>query len=112
MTFYWIYFISLEVLKLATMSRSNTTLAPSKLYCNLFGHQYEVSKKVTMHVKEYTCKCCKRQLTTNSNGNLIELTPKFQEINALLEDIYTKRRLRLRPKTYTSSIYLSHAVGY
>ena len=33
----------------------------SKLYCNVFGHQYDVSKKVTQHVKEYTCKCCKKQ---------------------------------------------------
>ena len=94
------------------MRKTKPTSAPLKLYCNLFGHQYEVSKKVTSHVKEYTCKCCKRQLTTNSNGNLIELTPKFKEINTLLEDIYTKRRQRLMQKTYTSSIYLSNAVGY
>lgn len=94
------------------MNKTNSTSAPMKLYCSLFGHQYEVSKKVTLHVKEYTCKCCKRQLTTNSNGNLIELTPKFQEINAILEDIYTRRRLRLKQKTYNSSIYLGNAVGY
>jgi hypothetical protein len=65
-----------------------------------------------MHVKEYTCKCCKRQLTTNGNGNLIELTPKFKEINAILEDIYMRRRHRLKKKEYTSSIYLANAVGY
>ncbi|MCK7589372.1 hypothetical protein M0G43_02175 [Subsaxibacter sp. CAU 1640] len=94
------------------MSKSQSTSAPLKLYCSLFGHQYEVSKKVTRHVKEYTCKCCKRQLTTNGNGNLIELTPKFREINAVLEDIYMRRKMRLQQKTFTSSIYLSNAVGY
>ncbi|MGJ8591611.1 MAG: DUF1660 family phage protein [Aquaticitalea sp.] len=94
------------------MNKNITTSAPMKLYCSLFGHKYEVSKKVTSHVKEYTCKCCKRQLTTNGNGNLTELTPKFQEINVILEDIYTRRRLRLRAKDYTSSIYLGNAVGY
>ncbi len=94
------------------MEKATTTLAPMKLYCSLFGHQYEVSKKVTLHVKEYTCKCCKRQLTTNSNGNLIELTPKFKEINTILEDIYMKRRLRIRRKSYDSPIFLSHAAGY
>lgn len=94
------------------MNKTNSTSAPMKLYCSLFGHQYEVSKKVTLHVKEYTCKCCKRQLTTNSNGNLIELTPKFKEINAILEDIYTRRRLRLKKKEYNSSIFLRNAVGY
>lgn len=94
------------------MSRTTKTLAPMKVYCGIFGHRYELSKKVTLHVKEYTCKCCKRQLTTNSNGNLIELTPKFEEINSILEDIYTKRKLRLQEKSFASSIYLNNAVGY
>lgn len=94
------------------MNKATTNSAPLKLYCSLFGHQYEVSKKVTLHVKEYTCKCCKRQLTTNSNGNLIELTPKFQEINAILEDIYTKRRMRLKQQSFNSPIFLSTAAGY
>ena len=94
------------------MSKTSKTPAPRRLYCNLFGHQYEVSKKVTLHVKEYTCKCCKRQLTTSSNGNLIELTPKFKEINDILEEIYSRKRLRLKEKTYTSSRYLNTAVGY
>lgn len=76
-----------------------------KMYCNLFGHDYQVSKKVTYHVKEYTCCHCKKQLTTNSNGNLIELTPKFKEINEILGRIYTSRTERLRTRTLTSSIY-------
>lgn len=78
-----------------TTSNPNSIL---KLYCNVFGHQYDVSKKVTKHVKEYTCKCCKRQLTTNGNGRLTELTPKFQEINSVLEYIYNKRSMRLNQK--------------
>lgn len=78
-----------------TTSNSNSV---SKLYCNVFGHQYDVSKKVTQHVKEYTCKCCKKQLTTNGNGKLTELTPKFQEINSVLEYIHTKRSMRLNQK--------------
>lgn len=78
-----------------TTSNSNSV---SKLYCNVFGHQYDVSKKVTQHVKEYTCKCCKKQLTTNGNGSLTELTPKFQEINSVLEYIYTRRSMRLSQK--------------
>lgn len=94
------------------MEKANTSSVPLKLYCSLFGHQYEISKKVTLHVKEYTCKCCKRQLTTNSNGNLIELTPKFQEINAILEEIYMKRRLRIKRKTFDSPIFFSQAAGY
>nr|WP_321233712.1 hypothetical protein [uncultured Psychroserpens sp.] len=86
----------------------NTTTkssSPLRIYCDIFGHNYEMTKKVTSHVKEYTCKCCKRQLTTNGNGKLTELTPKYQEINAILEDIYTRRMSRLKSKTLSSSIY-------
>ena len=80
------------------------TLIP-KMYCNLFGHDYDVTKRVTYHVKEYTCRHCKKELTTNSNGKLIELTPKFKEINAILERIYTSRTERLKNRTLSSPIY-------
>lgn len=86
------------------MKKTSNVPAPMKLYCNLFGHNYEVSKKVTSHVKEYTCKCCKRQLTTNSNGDLTELTPKFKEINSILEEMYMRRSVRSREKVLSSSI--------
>jgi transposase-like protein len=76
-----------------------------KMYCNIFGHEYQVTKKVTYHVKEYTCRHCKKELTTNSNGTLTELTPKFKEINAILERIHTTRMERLKRKSITSSIY-------
>lgn len=76
-----------------------------KLYCNLFGHNYQVAKKVTSHVKEYKCSHCKKELTTNSNGNLIELTPKFREINEILERIHSSRMMRSKEKLITSSIY-------
>lgn len=78
--------------------------SPLRLYCNVVGHNYEMTKKVTSHVKEYTCKCCKRQLTTNGNGKLTELTPKYQEINAILEKIYSRRMLRLKSQSLSSSI--------
>lgn len=88
------------------MKKSTTkpALIP-KMYCNLFGHDYQVTKKVTYHVKEYTCSHCKKQLTTNSNGSLIELTPKFKEINAILERIHNTRMERSREKRLVSSIY-------
>lgn len=65
------------------------------IHCKVFGHDYEVTRQVTYHVKEYTCKNCKKQLTTGGNGNLIELTPKFKEINDVLERIHKKRILRI-----------------
>ena len=60
---------------------------------------------MTYHVKEYTCSHCQKQLTTNSNGSLTELTPKFKEINAILERIHASRTQRLKEKTLASSIY-------
>lgn len=86
----------------------NPTTKPAlipKMYCNLFGHDYQVTKKVTCHVKEYTCSHCKKQLTTNSNGSLIELTPKFKEINAILERIHNTRMERTMEKRLSNSIY-------
>ncbi|MBL85572.1 MAG: hypothetical protein CMO82_02815 [Winogradskyella sp.] len=79
-------------------------MSATKLYCDFFGHNYKMTRKVTNHVKEYTCSCCKKQLTTNSNGQLTELTPKYQEINSALERIYNNRMMRLKRKTFNSSI--------
>jgi len=95
----------LEVPNFNNMKNSTTNQNSFKIICDVFGHKYEMSKKVTSHVKEYTCKCCKKQLTTNSNGRLIELTPKYQEINSILEQIYTRRMMRLKQKSFSSSIY-------
>ncbi|MFK7832453.1 MAG: hypothetical protein AB8B52_04180 [Winogradskyella sp.] len=79
-------------------------MKPTKVYCDLFGHNYQISKKVTNHVKEYTCKCCKKQLTTDSNGRLTELTEEHQDINSTLERIYNYRTMRSKQKTISSSI--------
>ncbi len=87
------------------MSKSTNSGSLQRLYCDLFGHNYEISKKVTAHVKEYKCRCCKKELTTNSNGRLTELTPTFKEINSVLERIHAARMIRSQQKTSFSSIY-------
>lgn len=79
----------------------NSTFIP-KLYCSVFGHDYQVSRKVTNHVKEYTCSHCKKELTTNGNGNLTALTPKYREINSILERMYTRRIMRLQNRAYSN----------
>ncbi|MFD1062736.1 hypothetical protein ACFQ1Q_05715 [Winogradskyella litorisediminis] len=85
------------------MKNSTQPTSPKKIICDIFGHKYEVTKDVTFHVKEYTCKCCKRQLTTNGNGSLTELTPKFKEINATLARIYTNKLERMKASRFNSS---------
>lgn len=80
-----------------------------KIHCNLFGHDYKISRNVTFHVKEYTCKHCKKQLTINSNGRLIELTPKFKEINDVLERIHTKRhKKKQKDKLFDNLLVFKH----
>ena len=77
------------------------------IHCKVFGHDLKVSKNVTFHVKEYTCKNCNKKFTTNSNGNLIELTPKYQEINSTLEKIHNRRLIRRR-KLHPELLVFSH----
>lgn len=61
----------------------------------MFGHDFQITRHVTYHVKEYSCKNCKKELTTSSNGDLTDLTPKFKEINDVLERIHYKRTTRI-----------------
>ncbi|WP_111307739.1 DUF1660 family phage protein [Confluentibacter sediminis] len=80
-----------------------------QIQCKMFGHDYHVTRNVTYHVKEYTCSRCKKQLTTNSNGHLTELTPKFKEINDVLERIHYKRDKKSRSKkSYSKLLVFKH----
>ncbi|MFY0713404.1 hypothetical protein J1D01_06985 [Seonamhaeicola sp. NFXS20] len=78
-----------------------------RIQCKVFGHDIQVSKNVTFHVKEYKCKNCKKEFTTNSSGSLVELTPKFKEINAVLENIH-KRRLKRQRQSNPELLVFSH----
>lgn len=60
----------------------------------MFGHDFQITRHVTYHVKEYSCRSCKKRLTTSSCGGLTELTPKFKEINDVLERIHYKRLMK------------------
>jgi len=62
-----------------------------KFYCSIFGHNLEVSKEITNHVKEYQCKCCKQKFTTSTSGQLTLLTKAREDVNNVLENIYLKR---------------------
>jgi len=79
------------------------------LHCKIFGHDFKVTRKVTYHVKEYSCRNCNKQLTTNGNGHLIELSPKFKEINDVLERIHEKRNKKLMEKnTFKNLLVFKH----
>ncbi len=65
-----------------------------EFYCTLFGHEFVISKKVTLHVNEFKCCKCSIEMTTNGKGELTPLTPKYKEINSVLERIHKKRKAK------------------
>ena len=73
------------------------------LYCNVFGHKYHLSKQITNHVSEYKCNCCERELTTNSDGGLIELTAQYKDINNVLSKIYSNKMIRRKTNILATS---------
>lgn len=77
------------------------------LYCNFFGHHFEVAKNITLHVKEYKCRNCNKELTINGNGQLIELTSEQKEINYLLYRIHNKRQAKIRRKELLAAYNLT-----
>lgn len=70
----------------------------ARLYCSIFGHRYITSRKVTHHIREYTCVHCGAKATINSKGKLEALTPKLEEINTSLLAVHTKKAARNRDK--------------
>ena len=57
----------------------------------VFGHSYKISKHITHHVKEYKCQCCGETFTTSSEGGIIKLTQKLQNINTVLADLHNRK---------------------
>ena len=61
------------------------------IYCSLFGHEFQITKHVTGHVKEFKCIHCNKNFTTDQSGNITVLTPKYKEINLVLEKIHCRK---------------------
>ncbi len=80
-------------------STPNSAFSFSKIYCSLFGHNYVLSKKVTHHIKEYSCTHCGEEATTNSRGRLEIMTPKLKEINDALASVHAKKIARRNSDT-------------
>lgn len=58
------------------------------VHCTLYGHDFVLTKHVTKHVKEYSCKNCKKEVTTSSNGHLTSLNEHRKETNKTLHRMY------------------------
>ncbi len=62
-----------------------------RVFCSIFGHHFSVSKRITLHIKEYKCIHCGKEVTTNESGSLSNLTPELQDINKTLHALFKKR---------------------
>ncbi len=65
-----------------------------RLFCYYFGHRLHISRKITNHIKEYSCSRCGQEMTDTANGFLADLTPRLQETNTFLAKIHERRRNR------------------
>jgi transposase-like protein len=68
-----------------------TAFSIGKIYCNLFGHRYRVTKKVTSHVSEYECMLCNFEATNDDKGRITSLTPQLRDINETLISFHKKK---------------------
>jgi transposase-like protein len=68
-----------------------TTFSLGKVYCNIFGHRYRVTKKITSHVKEYQCMLCNCEATNDDKGKITSLTPQLKDINQTLISFHKKK---------------------
>lgn len=78
----------------------------------MFGHDYQISKEITYHVKEYTCKHCKEEVTTSGNGGLTLLTPKFKEINSVLERVHNRRLSRMNKQAVAKIVPVGRLLDF
>jgi len=62
-----------------------------KVRCSFFGHQFETSRNITDHFKEYKCAVCQLEQTDDEKGRIVSLTPKHRVINDTLISFYQKR---------------------
>lgn len=78
------------------MNTKNTPLLFSigKLFCSYFGHRLYISRRITNHIKEYSCSRCGQEMTDTANGFVANLTPRLQETNTFLAKIHERRRSR------------------
>lgn len=75
-------------------TKPQLTFSIGRLFCYYFGHRLFISRRITNHVKEYSCSRCGQEMTDTANGLVADLTPRLQETNTFLAKIHERRRNR------------------
>lgn len=52
-----------------------------KINCKLFGHKLVKTSYPNAPIKEYTCKCCKKEFTKDGYGAIVFLDAFWRENN-------------------------------
>ncbi|UPQ78391.1 hypothetical protein M0M57_12270 [Flavobacterium azooxidireducens] len=74
---------------------TNNSVSATSVICSVLGHKYHSTRKITNHFSEYQCRCCGKQMTEDTRGRLISLTPELREINETLNMIFTRRQIHI-----------------
>lgn len=51
------------------------------LNCKIFGHKMIKTSAPNALIKEYTCKCCRKDFTKDGYGEIVELDSYWRENN-------------------------------
>ena len=76
-------------------SSPKASFSLSGLLCNALGHDYIITRKVTIHINEYKCTQCGREVTDSFNGKRELLTYKTKKVNTALATFFEKKMKRV-----------------
>ena len=64
------------------------------LICSFIGHRFKATQKITNHFSEYECSRCRKQMTEDTCGRLVSLTPELKDINNTLRMVFKRKQLQ------------------
>lgn len=69
-----------------------------RLLCNVSGHKFRLTKKITNNIKHYQCINCGYEVSTNFKGQLVPLTEELKNAHSGIQNIIVKRNYRKHQK--------------
>jgi hypothetical protein len=89
-SFGWRMFTEPNLHRMKSITYKENSLK-GRLLCSVFGHKFATTRHITDHFKEFECRVCKMQVTSDVTGRKISLTQEHREINEALISLYQKR---------------------
>lgn len=70
------------------------------LFCDTFGHNYTLSKKVSSNINQFTCKVCNLNAVIDKNGDLIENKHRLSRMDSIFNALF--KRLKQKRTYFTN----------